>query len=119
MWVFQIGFTALQGTIANLLPCVAPARMCARIEVASSKMFEDDDIQHLLREEASRGGRGKFDAEERKRLRKLRASFLQLLRESDEQGFIDWLWLRGWDDDSPQFRELLALWREYRKREKL
>lgn len=82
-------------------------------------MFEEDDIQELLREESRRGARRKFDAEERRRLRKLRESFLQLLRESDEQGFIDWLRLRGWGDDSPQFRALLGLWREYRRREKL
>ncbi len=82
-------------------------------------MFEEDDIHNLLQQETSRGSkRRRFDPEERARQRKLREGFVQLLREGDEARFTDWLKLRGWHDDSPQFRKLIAIWHEYQRSRK-
>ena len=78
--------------------------------------YEEDDIEDAIKEEGHRGSRRRrYDREAIEQTRKLRQSYIQLLKESDEKRFTELLRGRGWNPGSPEFESLLAIWREYQK----
>lgn len=77
--------------------------------------YDDDGIANAREEETRRGSRRRTDREGREQARKLCEAYLHLLRESDEKRFTGLLRERGWTADSPEYRSLLATWREYRR----
>jgi hypothetical protein len=73
-------------------------------------MIEDDDIRDVMKAELSRGRRP-IDIEARRERDELLKVLRELLKEGDEQGFMQAMRAYGWSDDSPEFRRALKIWR--------
>ncbi len=70
-------------------------------------------LDDVILEERSRGRRP-ISTEARRRRKELLAGFRDLIQYETEKDFLDAIRALGLQDDSPQFRKALEIWRQTR-----
>ncbi len=84
-------------------------------EEGDKKMGGDDtDLEDVLKEETSRGRRP-IDTEARRERQRLRRDYLKLIREGDEEDFLNALRALGLPEGSREFEDFRRIWREVRR----
>ncbi|MGH9794161.1 MAG: hypothetical protein ACRD5G_05255 [Candidatus Acidiferrales bacterium] len=79
-------------------------------------MAEDDDIKDVMEEDRHRG-RQRYDVAAHDKRRALLRAYRELLRESDEEAFRQYVQKHlGFAEGSEQFDAVLSAWREAQRR---
>ena len=79
-------------------------------------MTENDEIRDVMEEERRRGRR-RYDVAAHDKRRAVLRAYRELLRESDEEGFRDYVQKHlGFAEGSEQFEAVLSAWREAQRR---